>query len=168
MRKHLLAAFAAACILGAPSIVVAQERSLSDNICLAQASAQMRALLAQFPAGGPGLRATIARLVEANPALADEVVAAARRANPSQKAAIGAGLADAANYFAKCGEDFCRGLESRIRTSLNCADDGTRVGFLIGETPTLVQGIPGFNNAGATTSGCVTGQAVSKSKPPGC
>src|SRR5262249_39076906 len=131
------------------------------NLCLGSSSAQMSALLARFPGGGPALRAAIARLVEEHPELADDAVAAARKANPSQKAAIGAGLADAANYFARFGMDSCPGLELRIRTSLNCADDGTRVGFLFAEAPTLVQGIPGFNNAGASPAG----KPVSPARP---
>jgi hypothetical protein len=153
MRKYLLAACTVAGILGAPSLASAQPSGTAPatgtNLCLGSSSAQMNALLARFRNGGPALRAAIARLLEEHPELADDVVAAARRANPAQKAAIGAGLADAAGYFAKCGLDSCRGLELRIRTSLSCADDGTRAAFLLGETPTLVQGIPGFNNAGA-------------------
>jgi hypothetical protein len=172
MRKYLLAACAVACIFGVPVLAPVQPVD-AQGLCVATVSPQMRALLAQFPAGGPGLRAAIARAVEANPSLADAAVAAARNANPSQKEAIGAGLADAANYYAKCGSDLCRGFEGGIRTAMNCADPGTRVGFLLAEAPTLAQGIPGFNNAGAGTNGagtngCVTGQTVSQSKPPGC
>jgi hypothetical protein len=100
------------------------------------------------------------------------VVAAAHKANPAQRQAMGAGLADAANYFAKVGLDWARGSESRIRTAMLCADAETRVGFQVGDAPTLVQGIPGFNNAGATTSNCVNGRPVSPSGPgrpiPGC
>jgi len=172
MQKYLLAACAVASILVASSLALAQpnDTGVGTNLCLGSTSAQMSALLARFPGGGPALRAAIARLLEEHPELADDVVAAARKASPAQKAAIGAGLADAANFFAKCGLDSCRGLEGRIRTSLGCADDGTRVGFLVGEAPTLVQGIPGFNNAGAgggQNAGAGAGQAqvISPSKP---
>jgi hypothetical protein len=167
MRKYLLAACAVACIFGAPALAPAGSFNAQGQF-VGTVSPQIRALLAQFPAGGPGLRAAIARAVEADPSLADDAVFAARNANPSQKEAIGAGLADAANYYAKCGSDWCRGAEGRIRTAMLFADGGTRVGFLLAEAPTLVQGIPGFNNAGASTNGCVTGQTVSQSKPPGC
>jgi hypothetical protein len=139
-----------------------------DRQCVSAVDPQIAALLARFPGGGPALRAAVAAAVEANPSLADAVVAAARKANPAQKQAIGAGLADAANYFAKIGLDWARAAEGRVRTSMVCADEGTRVGFELASVPTLAQGIPGFNNAGANTNGCVTGVKVSPSKPKAC
>ncbi len=166
MRKCLLAAWALACLMGASPPAVAQ--LVNDTLCAGTVSRQISGLLAQFPGGGPGLRAAIAQLVEATPSLAADAVLLARNANSAQKEAIGAGLADAANYFAKCGSDFCRGAESRVRTAMNCADAGTRIGFILGEAPTLAQGIPGFNNAGATTNGCLRGvgpQVISPSSP---
>jgi hypothetical protein len=178
MRKLFLAACAAACMLGAPGFASAQPINCSDPAaiasglcqCLATVDPRIAAILAQYPAGGPGLRAAIARAVEMDPGLADAAVAAARRANPEQKQAIGAGLADAANYFGKIGLDWARGAEGRIRIAMRCADADTRVGFQIGEVPTLVQGIPGFNNAGASTNACVNGRPISRSGPPvpGC
>lgn len=155
MRKHLLAACALACLVGAWAPAVAQLQNGTPGA--GTVSGAISALLAQFPAGGPGLRAAIAQLVEANPSLAADAVLLAHNANPAQKEAIGAGLADAANYYAKCGSDFCRGAESSIRTAMNYADAGTRIGFILGEAPTLAQGIPGFNNAGAGTNGCLRG-----------
>jgi hypothetical protein len=167
MRKWLLAACALACVMGAEAPAVAQLAN-DAGLCAGVVSPQVSALLAQFPGGGPALRAAVAQLVEAFPSLADQLVLLARNANSAQKEAIGAGLADAANFFAKCGSDFCRGAESRVRTAMNCADAGTRVGFILGEAPTLAQGIPGFNNAGATTNGCLRGtgpQVISPSSP---
>ena len=157
MRKALLAACALALMMGASAPVVAQP--VDGTPSAGTVSPQISALLAQFPGGGPALRAAVAQLVEAFPSLADEIVFLARNANSAQKEAIGAGLADAANYFAKCGSDFCRGAESRIRTAMNFADAGTRLGFILGEAPTLAQGIPGFYNAGAT--GGAAGAGVS-------
>ena len=173
MRRWLLAAGSAACAVacmcGIPAPVAAQPRLEPLNQqCVSIIDPRIIALLARYPAGGPALRAAIAAAVEANPSLADVIVAAARKANPAQKQAIGAGLADAANYFAKIGVDWARGAEGRIRTAMVCADEGTRVGFQIGSTPTVAEGIPGFNNAGANTNGCVTGKKVSPSKPFDC
>ena len=62
-------------------------------------SAQLTGLLSQFPAGGDGLRAAVAQLVAADPSLVDEVVFAGCDASPSQKEAIGRGLAGTAGYF---------------------------------------------------------------------
>jgi hypothetical protein len=126
---------------------------------------QLLPLLTQFPGGGPGLRAAVAWAVEADPSLADVFVLLAKKANRAQKLAIGMGLADAADYFAKCGLDSCRGAESLIRTAMIDADPDTRVGFTLGSAPTLVQGIPGFNNAGATANGCGSSNVISPSGP---
>jgi hypothetical protein len=56
--------------------------------------------------------------------------------------------------------------ERRVRTAMLCTDEGTSVGFVFASTPTLAQGIPGFNNAGGTTGGCVG--AVMSASRPGC
>lgn len=160
MRRYLLAACAAVCLVAAPTLAPGQSRPP-----VATVRPQVAALLNEFPAGGPALRAAVARLVEADPSLADDLVSLARKANPAQKLAIGMGLADAADYFAKCGLDWCRGAEARIRTAMNSADEGTRIGFIQGSAPTLVQGIPGFNNAGVMTNGC--NHVVSPSGPGG-
>jgi len=172
MRKYLLAACAIACLVGVPATATAGYFTPQGQF-VGTVNPAVVALLAQFPAGGPGLRAAIARLLEANAFLADDVVAAARRANPAQKQAMGEGMADAVLYFQKCGSDLCKGYQARIRFAANFADEGTRIGMVIGDVPTLVQGIPGFNNAGALSNGCVTGFPISNSgppppKPPGC
>ena len=174
MRKYLLAACAVACLAGVPAPAPAGSFDAQGQFVGAINPAVL-AILAQYPTGGPGLRAAIARLLEANPGLADDVVFAARKANPAQKEAIGAGLADATLYFFKCGADSCRRSELQIRWAVRFADDGTRVGFLLGEAPTLAQGIPGFNNAGATSNGCtgggggpISGSTPKPLVPPGC
>ena len=115
------------------------------------------------------MRAAIARAVEMDPSLADDVVFAARTAEASQKLAMGEGLGDAASFFAKIGLDFGRLAEARIRTAMICADAGTRVGFVAATTPTAIGqgGIPGFNNAGVTAGGC-SGLTISQSRPPSC
>jgi hypothetical protein len=167
MRRLMLAACALVCLVGA-SVPAPAGSFNPQGQFVGAVNPAITALLAQFPNGGPGLRAAIARLLEANPSLADDVVFAARKANPAQKQAMGEGLADATLYFGKCGSDFCRGAESRIRWATRFADEGTRIGFILGEVPTLAQGIPGFGNAGAETSGCIVGFSVSQSKPHGC
>ena len=174
MRKYLLAACAIACLVGITSTAPAGSFNPQGQF-VGAISPAVTALLAQFPNGGPGLRAAIARLLEANPALADDVVAAARKANPAQKQAMGEGLADATLYFAKCGSDACRGFEAQIRWAERFADEGTRIGIVLGDVPTLAQGIPGFNNSGVLSNGCVTtnNNVISPSgpsglRPPGC
>jgi hypothetical protein len=93
MQRYLLAALAVVCACGASAPAPAG----------LTVSPQVTGLLLQFPAGGAGLRAAVAQLVETDPSVVDEVVFAARNASPSQKEAIGQGLAGAASYFAECG-----------------------------------------------------------------
>jgi hypothetical protein len=183
MRKVLLAACAIAC-LGVPAPASAGSYNAQGQF-VGAISPGVLALLRQFPQGGPGLRAAVARLLEVNPALADDVVAAARRGNHAQKEAMGEGLADASLYFAKCGSDFCKGYEAQIRWAERYADDETKVGIIEGEAPTFVGGIPGFNKVGGPvnaiglqTNGCVgvstssvvspSGPSPSPSSAPGC
>jgi hypothetical protein len=130
-------------------------------------SPQVSALLSQFPAGGAGLRAAVAVLVEADSSLADDVAFAATTATTAQKEAIGGGLADAAGFFAKCGVT-CKNSEQRVRSAISYADSGTRVGYVMAATQTMSQGIPGFGSAGATTSGGTNSQnctVMSQSRP---
>src|SRR3981081_1568143 len=141
MRKYLLAACAIACLVGVPAPVSAGSFNGGAPVVRAVSPAVI-AIMAQFPNGGPGLRAAIARMLEVNPALADDVVQAASKGNPAQKVAMGEGMADAALYFAKCGTDFCRGSEGIIRWAMQFADEGTRIGIILGELPTFAQGIP--------------------------
>jgi hypothetical protein len=115
-------------------------------------SPEVSALPSQFPAGGPGLRAAVAVLVESDASLADDVAFTATTATTAQKEAMGAGLADAASFFAKCGFS-CRDRERLVRLAISFADSDTRVGYVMAATPTMSQGIPGFLNAGATPGG---------------
>jgi len=65
------------------------------------ATFQISSLLAEYPSGGPDLRAAITRGVEANPSLEDSVVTALSNANPAQQVAINGALSDCASYFAQ-------------------------------------------------------------------
>jgi hypothetical protein len=130
-------------------------------------SRQVSVLLVRFPAGGPGLRAAVASLVEADSSLADDVAFVATEATAAQKEAIGGGLADAAGFFAKCGSS-CKDAEQKVRSAISFADSGTRVGYVMAATPTMSQGIPGFGNTGATTSGGLNpncNSVMSQSRP---
>jgi hypothetical protein len=94
MRKFLVAAslfLGAVALMPAPTALAAVD---------AAGLSQIQAILAQYPNGGDALAAAIAAAVEANPNLADDVVAASQNATPDQQTAMGTGLANAANYFA--------------------------------------------------------------------
>jgi hypothetical protein len=168
MAKYLLAVCAAAVMFGAPTLALAQANPATAPIrnpppvCPGPISPWLAALLARFPAGGPALRAEIARVLEANPRLAREVAAAACSASPDQKEAIGAGMADAANYFAKLGSEAARLAETEIRTAMQIADPLTRYWFQVASMSNFNDAIPGFGNAGVATNRCVK---ISKSRP---
>ena len=123
-------------------------------------------LLAQFPEGGPGLRAAIALLLESDPDLVDDVVFASNNGTATQKQATGLGIADAARYFATCVTALCQIAEARLRQALIFADDDARTAFVDGTNantaldirPTPPVYIPGI---GATT-------CVSPAAPNGC
>ena len=118
---------------------------------------QVAALLAQYPQGGPGLRAAVARLVEADPSLAAAVVAAAAHATPEQQAAIGAGLGDASAYYAKLSFATAAYAANLITQAMTAADPITLAGYISVIQPTQAQVIPGSNNnVGNTTSRCIS------------
>jgi hypothetical protein len=91
MRKYFLAACLFLGIFAVMPPVFAQD---------AAGEAQIQAIVAQYPDGGPGLVAAITAAVETNPALAADVSFVAFNATPAQQEAMGTGLANAANYFA--------------------------------------------------------------------
>jgi hypothetical protein len=170
MRNYVLAGFALVCILlGVPSTAPAGFFNPQGQF-VGTVSPQITALLAQFPAGGPGLRAAIAQAVEINPSLSADAVFAAQSANASQKEAIGSGLADAASFFGKSGSASALAAQQQIQAALTYADAGTQAGVNVSNmqaqaSTSSYQGIPGFNTAGTTTGGCAV--TISPSRP-GC
>lgn len=154
MRKYLLAACAVTCIFGvsppAPAESVdAQVRTVGTM------SPKITALLTEFPAGGPWLRAAIARAVEADPSLADDAISVAGIANALQAQAIRLGLADAANFFVNSGSASAGEAARGILAALGTGNPDAGASLL--QAP--MQGVPGFSKAGAaatTTTGCIS------------
>jgi hypothetical protein len=138
MRKLLLLTCAAVCLLGVPFAATAGTFNAQGQF-VGAVKPDVAALLAQFPAGGAGLRAAIAFLIETDPTLADDVVFAARGATSAQKEAIGLGVADAARFFALCTgvprdkvrdlAEVCRGGEALVRQAMVFADPVTLAAF---------------------------------------
>src|SRR5262245_11661246 len=126
MRKYLLI-LCTLCLVGAPSSAAAGSFNAQGQF-VGTVSPVITALLAQFPAGGPGLRAGIALALEANPSLAADAVFAAQSGNAKQKEGIGSGLADAANFFAKTGSTSGLQAKDQIQAALTYADAGTQAG----------------------------------------
>jgi hypothetical protein len=159
MRKYLLI-LCALCFVGAPSLAPAGSFNAQGQF-VGTVSPTITALLAQFPAGGPGLRAGIALAIESDPSLAADAVFAAQSANQSQKEAVGSGLADAASFFAKLGSASALQAQAQIQAALTYADAGTQAGVNASNAQTAqgntsFQGIPGFTNTTTTIGGCVS------------
>jgi hypothetical protein len=161
MQRCILMAYAAACIFGVSTAAFAQPLDASQQ-AVALANPEITAMLATFPAGGPGLRAAIARAVEDDAALINDVIIAANEANSYQWQAIRLGLVDAANFFATVGSNSALDAEWRIQAALRClnVDIGSAAGTSLG--PEVMQGVPGFTIYGGATAGC-----ISRSRP-GC
>ena len=122
MRKVLTCGFVAACLAVAPMSAVAGSFNANGQF-VGTVSPQVTAVLALLPAG---LRAAVAFLLETNPTLADDVVFAARVLDAARKPPVGAGIADAANFFALCAAgtttETCRTGESYLRYAMLFAD----------------------------------------------
>ncbi|HEY1796199.1 MAG TPA: hypothetical protein VGG57_08765 [Stellaceae bacterium] len=156
MQKSFIAAVAVvlAVIFGGPAWSPVPSAAAQGVTAI---NPQVAALLSQYPAGGPGLRAAVARLVEAQPDLAAAVVAAAAHATPEQQSAIGAGLGDAYAFFLKIGSDSAAYAENLIRQAVTAADPVTLAAYVSVIQPTQAQPIPGGNNnVGNTTTGCIS------------
>jgi hypothetical protein len=159
MRRYLLI-LCTLFLVGAPSLAPAGSFNDQGQF-VGTVSPTITALLAQFPAGGPGLRAAVALAIEGNPSLAADAVFAAQSSNASQKEAIGSGLADAANFFAKSGSTSAQQAQAEIQAALTHADAGTQAGanaagIQAARGSTSTQGIPGFTNTTTTIGGCVS------------
>ncbi len=162
MRKLLLIICAAMGLL-APSLAGAGSFNAQGQF-VGRTDDRLTSLLAQFPAGGPPLRAAMAALLESDPSLADDAVFAALNGTPEQKQAIGSGVADAARFFDACAT--CQAAGASLRHAMTFADEPTRTVFSeaigsntasnIAQTPPIF--IPGTGGS----------KCVSPSAPNGC
>ena len=165
MRKLLLVMSCLATGLLAPTSAGAGTFNPQGQFA-GEVDARVSSLLAQFPNGGPGLRAAIALLLEFEPGLADDVVFAANSGTPGQKQAIGLGIADAAHYFATCVSALCQIAEATLRQALIFADEDTRTAFTDGMSSTVADISPTppvyIPGVGSPTT------CISPASPQGC
>ena len=156
MRKCFLAALGIALAIGGAAMAPTSLTTVAQ--AAAPVNPQVAAILGQYPERRQlGLRLAIARLVEADAALAAAVVAASEFANPAQQAAIGAGLGDATNFFAKIGSDLAKHAAELIRAAIVYANPIVLANYTNSVSVYDAQVIPGTNNnAGNTTSNCIS------------
>lgn len=147
MRNYWFAALVVIAMLGAPVPAPAQTNS---------GTAQITALLAQYPDGGPALRAAVARLVESDPSLAQDVVALSRSADPRQQHALGEALGDAASYFADLGSGSAHDALGQIESAMASAPPLVLAGFAAAGGPSVAQSIPGLAGPSLVTNRCVS------------
>jgi hypothetical protein len=152
MRRFLLSTCLLFCIIGIPAPVSAQDNDTA-------ARAKIAAILGQFPDGEQGLADAIAEAVEVDPSLARLVVQAALTATPAQQSAIGAGLAEAAAFFAHSDTASARAAQEQIAAAMATAPVATLTAYG-GGAASLMWG----SGATLTTDNC-----VSRSRPgKGC
>lgn len=169
MRKPWLVVFTAVCLLGAPSVAPAGQFTPGGTF-VGAVNAQLAALVAQYPGGGPQLCAAIAAAVRANPSLADDAVFLARTSNPAQAQAIGCGCAQAAAALAAAGNTagaariaFAMQFADPITLAAYSAAAGTDLAGL-GQGPGAPNFIPGIGTSGVSGGGCPSVSPAS----PGC
>jgi hypothetical protein len=96
-RHRLFVAVAAVLpLLVAPAAAPAHAKTVGTDGLAACVENPVPDLIAQHPKGGQGLTEALARLVAAQPCVADDVIAAAATASPAIAAALAAGLAQGA------------------------------------------------------------------------
>jgi len=160
MRRILMAGLVILFALGAPAIVKAQPVS-------AAAVAQVKAILAQYPDGGPGLQAAIAAAVEANPTLAAAVVAVAPTANTAQQQELGLGLAEAAAVLQTSGTPEGIAAAQQIQLLAASGPPALLAAFTLAGGTTgipIVGGATGTSNL--STSRCISPSGAGRTCPP--
>lgn len=162
MRKFLVVAAAVAITVATAFSAVGQSPNAQppqaferQRLCLARARPQVLALMAQYPEGGAGLRNAVARAVQVDPEVAQDWAAASREANPSQRRAIGAGLADALDYFRRANSSAARDAQRKIERALRCGAPET-IAAANAQLLSAFQGVPGFNADTTAADGIVS------------
>jgi hypothetical protein len=149
MPKMWLAALIviAACGLPRPGLTATPEQS-----------AEVAAVLAQYPNGGPGLAAAVARAVEADPVLAALFVSAASTASQAVAQAIGTGLGTAASFFAQLGTVWAKTALGVIVSAVASAPADVSTAFAAASGPTLTtsSALDPANDPPVGTSRCVS------------
>jgi len=152
MRRLFLAGLVVLFALGTPAIAEAQPVS-------AAAVAKVKALLAEYPDGGPGLQAAIAAAVEADPTFAAAVVFVAPTASAAQQQELGLGLAEAAASFQNSGTPAGIATAQQIAQIAASGPPALLTAF------TLAGGVTGtpVTSSGTGTSNLTTNNCVSPS-----
>jgi hypothetical protein len=152
MRRLVLAGLFVLFALGAPPVAEAQSPTPAQI-------ATIRAIMSQYPDGGPQLQQAIAAALEADPTLA-AAVQVAQTANVAQQQGIGLGLAEAAAVLGSNGT--AAGLAAAQQIT-QIAETGPAALSAVFTTATATMGSVGPGITG--TSGLTTSNCISPSAP---
>jgi hypothetical protein len=163
MRRMLMAGLMVLLAFGAPAVADAQPANPPGL-------AQIEAILAAYPGGGPGLQQAIAVAIERNPDWAAAVVLAAQTANVAQQQSLGLGLAEAVAVLDQSGTPAGMAAAEQIKQVVASAPPALLATFTIASS-TIVSPVNGGSTsppgvvANTGSSGLVTNNCISPSAP---
>lgn len=154
MRRILIAGLMVLFALGAPAVANAQTSNPPGL-------AQVEAILASYPDGGPGLQQAIAAAIEANPNWAAAVAVAAQNASVAQQQSLGLGLSEAVATLERSGTADGLAAAQQIVQAVASAPPALQASFTVSSVTT------GQSLAGGSTStpNQVSSQCISPSAP---
>ena len=154
MRRMLMAGLMVLFAFGAPAVADAQPANPPGL-------AQVQAIVASYPNGGPGLQQAIAAAIEANPDWAAAVVLVAQTANVAQQQSLGLGLAEAVAVLQQSGTQAGMAAAEQIKQADASAPPALLAAFTIANSTTA----PPLANGLTGSSGLVTNNCISPSAP---
>jgi hypothetical protein len=153
--RRLMAAVAALTTMSAFASAVAAQ-TVNPPLILAKATSDRyqndpQALLSDFSAGGLALSSRVRALATADPSVAATLIGLARTANDAQKAALGAGLAEAVKALTKTDPKAADAIRQLVAQS---GIDALVTAFIAASTPTGAEiGTDTDIDNGATSGG---------------
>ncbi|MGD1036868.1 MAG: hypothetical protein ABR878_06650 [Roseiarcus sp.] len=164
MKRPVMAAISAlALILTSPINVSAQTAGGGAHVpsftklpdsTIAQFKANPQGLLTTYASAGLPLSTQVRNLVLTDPSLVDTLINVAKSANDAQKAAIGAGLAEAARILAATNPQ----LAAQIQLAVAQSGLGPLItAFIAGSNATETAAVGGGEGGGAGTGGPTSG-----------
>lgn len=154
MRRILMAGLIVLFALGTPAVADAQSPNMPGL-------AQVQAIVASYPDGGPGLQQAIAAAVEANPSWAAAVAFMAQSANLLQQQAMGLGLAEAAAVFENSGTPQGIAAAQQIQQAAASGPPALQAAFSLASSTTASP----ITGSSTGSSNLVTSRCISPSGP---
>ncbi len=154
MRRMLMAGLMVLLTLSVPAVAHAQSANPPGL-------AQIEAIMAAYPGGGPALQQAIAAAIETNPNWAAAVALAAQTANVAQQQSLGLGLAEAVAVLEQSGTPAGVAAAEQIKQAVASAPPALLAAFTIASS-TIVSPVNGGStgstvaNTGLVTNNCIS------------